>query len=227
MNTKKFLGTHQKKIVVSAPIIFLLLIGSSGILSTGNTLSLSASDTQFPSVGDATPVILDVSTKTGVNAIGGTITFSSDALNADSLSRSASIIDLWSEEPVISNSEGAIRFSGGIVGPNVNQSGNHGQVFTINFRSLKAGKTILHIKDGELLANNGTGENVITGVSTLTLYVHDQGRPSPDINGDGVLSISDINTLYIKTFYPFDARYDLNGDGKVDWSDVRMLIGLL
>lgn len=226
MDTKIFFHSHRKKIVTGAPIIFLLLLGSSGILSGGNTLTFS-SGTIFTTVGDETPVTLELSTKTPVNAAGGTVLFPPEILSVDSLTRTSSIIDLWTEEPVISNIEGSVRFSGGIIGPHVNSTGNKGPVFTLNMRSMKEGKAILKISNGELLANDGSGGNQISSTGVLSLYVRPVGRVTPDINGDGELSISDVNTLYINTFRAFDAKNDVDGDGKVDWSDVRYLISLL
>jgi len=204
-----------------------LLINSNGVLGSGNVFLFSPEVSAFVSVGDAVPVQLEVSTKTAVNALGGTITFDPNILSVDSLTRSASIIDLWSEEPVISNTEGSIRWSGGIINADTKTSGAHGEIFTINFRAMKAGKLNLGLTNGELLANNGEGTNVLSGNSTLTLYVREQGYPSPDINDDGSFSIADINALYVKTFYAYDQKYDINNDGKVSWADVKTLISLI
>ncbi len=222
-----FFRSHKRKIVAGAPIIFLLLLGSSGILANGNTLSLSANDSVFVSINDEVPVTLTLSTKTPINAAGGTVTFPSELLSVSTLSRSTSIIDLWSEEPVISNESGTVRFSGGIIGPNVGTTGNRGPIFTLNMRALKEGKALLRVKDGELLANDGSGANQISSTGSLVVYIRGAGRSSPDVNGDGELSLSDVNTLYLRTFRAYDARYDLNGDEKVDWTDVKNLISLL
>ena len=227
MNITHIARTHRKKIYYGAPIIFLLLLGTTSTLAAGNAFLFGAQSTRFPSVGDAIPVVLEVSTKTSINAVGGTIVFAPDIIVADSVTRSSSIIDLWSEEPVISNQSGTIHFSGGIVGTNVSEGGSHGPVFVVNFHAVKSGKVVVGLKDGELLANNGEGTNVLSGANTLTFYVRAQGAASPDMNADGVLSLSDVNSLYLKTFRAYDAKYDVNSDGKVDWSDVKVVLGLL
>ena len=95
----------------------------------------------------------------------------------------------------------------------------------INFKVLKEGKATIGIKDGQILANNGEGTNVISGSNILTLYARDAGKASLDINDDGALSIADVNTLYLRTFRAYDSRYDLNGDSKINWADVKILIG--
>lgn len=227
MKPELFLRSHKKKIITGAPIIFLLLLGSSGILSSGNSLSLSTPKSIFVETNDEVQVILSLNTRTPINAVGGTVVFSPESLSVLSLNRTSSIIDLWSEEPVVSNTEGAVRFSGGIIGPHVNTNGNHGEIFTLNMQAMKEGKVLLRIKDGELLANDGSGANQISSSGILSIYIRNTGTPSPDINGDGELSLMDVNSLYLKTFRTFDTKNDLNGDDRVDWTDVKYLISLL
>ena len=225
MNYQDFLSSHKRKIIIGAPIIFLLLVNVSGI-GAGNIFYFTAENTLFASVGDAVPVRLEISTKSPINAVGGKVVFPSDILQVDAVTRSTSIIDLWSEDPLISNTAGTIHWSGGIVN-NDNQKELRGTVFTISFHASKTGKAKLKVEEGELLAKNGEGTNILSGSDTITLYVREQGHPSPDINDDGVLSLSDINTLYIKTFSAYDERYDINKDGKLNWSDVTALIAIM
>ena len=223
---KQYLKTHRVKFYIGAPIIFLLLINSSGVIGTGNIFLLRAEKNSFPLTNDEFPVYLEFSTKSPINAVGGVVSFPPDMLKVESLSRISSSIDIWAEEPEFSNTQGTIKFSGGIIG-NKDQAIPEGRVFVINFRVLKTGKGTLAMKNGQLLANDGIGTNIFTGSNVLTVYTREAGRPSPDINGDGVISASDVNSLYIKTFKSYDEKYDLNGDGKVSWADVKSLIALL
>ncbi len=222
---KKFFATHQNKIILSTPIIFLVIVSSTGVLGTGNVFFFSTESKNFSVVGDQIPVTLEISTKTPVNAVGGTIVFSADTLTVESISRITSSVDLWAEEPFYSNEQGVLNFSGGIIGAKA-EAPIIGNVFVVNFRVLKEGKATVAMRDGQLLANNGEGTNVISGSNILTLYTRDASKMSPDINDDGVLSIADVNTLYLKTFRAYDARYDLNGDSKITWADVKLLISL-
>lgn len=218
---------HRYKIIFSAPIIFLLLFNTASVIGSGNIFFFSPEKTIFPIVGENLRVALNVHTRLPINAVGGTIFFPKELLRVDTFSRENSIIDLWAEEPAYSNENGTLHFSGGIINPSTQMDGEHGTILVASFRALKAGKVTLHLRDGQILAANGEGTNIITGNNALTLYIRDQGKTSPDINNDGVLSISDINTLYLKTFRVFDAQYDLNGDGTVSWSDVKLLIELM
>lgn len=210
---------------MSAPILFLVLVNTTGALGMGNVFLFSTTQGVFPISGEQIQLTLSAHTKTPVNAVGGTIIFPSEQLEIISLSRISSVVDLWSEEPEYSNTLGTLHFSGGIVGADAIQPLT-GTIFEVTMRIKKAGKAVITMKDAQLLASNGAGTNIISGSGTLTLYAHDPSVASPDVNGDGQLSITDANTLYLKTFRAYDARYDLNGDGKVSWGDVKFLIGL-
>lgn len=225
MDYKKVFSTHRRKIIVGAPIIFLLLVNVSGI-SGGNIFYFTAENSVFAALGDEIPVQLNVSTKSPVNAIGGKVVFPLDILKADAVTRSTSLIDLWSEDPTISNTGGLISWSGGIVEAGADTE-IHGTVFTIHFHAVKTGKAKLRVEDGELLARNGEGTNILSGQNGITIYVRESGYASPDITGDGTLSLSDVNSLYLKTFGDYDAKYDINHDGKLSWNDVTALVSLL
>lgn len=223
---KEVFQEHRYKIMLGAPIIFLLLFNSAGVIGSGNIFFFAPEKTIFPVVGENIRVALNVATKLPINAVGGTIIFPPEFLAVDTFSRESSIIDLWAEEPIFSNENGTFHFSGGII-PKSTKDGDHGMILVTTFRALKAGKTTISMKDGQLLAANGEGTNIISGSNVLTLYIRDQGKVSPDVNEDGTLSIADINALYLKTFRSYDAHYDLNGDGKVSWADVKLLIELM
>lgn len=222
---KKIFTAHHKKIIIGAPIVFLVIVSGGGMFGSGNYFSFTSNNKNFPIVGDTLPVTLEVGADTPINAVGGTVTFDPNMLSITSLSRVSSSVDLWSEEPSYSNTEGILHFSGGLVGEKASLP-IRGTIFTINFSVLKPGKTVITMKNGELLAHNGEGTNVVSGSNSLSVYTREMKNASPDVNGDGVLSVSDANALYLKTFFAYDPQYDLNGDGKVSWTDVRLLISL-
>jgi hypothetical protein len=223
---KEVFEQHRYKIIFSAPIIFLLLFNTAGVVGSGNIFFFTPEKTIFPMVGENVRISLNVTTKLPINAVGGTIVFPPEFLAVDTFSRENSIIDLWTEEPNFSNEHGTLHLSGGIIPKDIKE-GDHGAILVTSFRALKAGKVTIGMKDGQLLAANGEGTNIFSGSSVFTLYIRDQGKSSPDVNDDGMLSITDVNTLYLKTFGSYDAHYDLNGDGKVSWADVKMLIELM
>lgn len=226
MKLKQLFRAHQYKIIIGAPIIFLFLINAGAVMGAGNVFLFKAEKSTFVVIGENVPIHLLVATKVPVNAIGGTVVFPGELLSVESIARNTSIIDLWAEEPSFSNEAGMLHLSGGIV-PDDTEQGLEGNVITITFRAHREGKAIISMKDGQLLAADGEGTNVISGSVPLMLYIRPAGKPSPDVNGDGVLSVSDINSLYLRTFRSYDAKYDFNGDKKVSWPDVMELIMLL
>ena len=210
---------------MSAPIIFLVLANTTGTLGMGNVFLFSVEEGVFPLTGDQVQITLTANTKSPINAVGGTVLFPTENLEIISLSRISSAIDLWAEEPEYSNTLGTLHFSGGIIGEDATKPMT-GTIFTITMRIKKEGKAMITVRDGQLLASNGEGTNIISGSGVLALYAHNPNIASPDVNGDGTLSITDANSLYLKTFRAYDARYDLNNDGKVSWADVKFLISL-
>lgn len=220
MNITHFLRTHRHKIIVGAPIIFLLLISSDKIIGSGNELYPTTTK-YFYQTGDEVTIHIHVSTRAPINAVGGTLIYPERLLSLDAITRTDSIVDLWAEEPV--RTPGAIAWSGGILGGK-SENPLDGRVFAASFKAQEAGKAILAVKNGQLLAADGEGTNIISLEGTLTIYISTKGAASPDINNDGKLSIADANSLYLHTFRSYDPRYDLNGDGKLNWNDVRTLL---
>lgn len=223
---KKYFRKHKIKIYWSAPIIFLVILNSSGIIGAGNVFVLQTPISPFNLVGDGVDVRLNMYAKSPVNAIGGILHFPPELLRVESISRISSTVDLWMEEPEYSNTLGTIKFSGGFLGKKT-EGPNEGTVLDIRFTALEKGKALLKISNGQLLASDGKGSNIASGGNILTLYIRDYKSSSPDVNGDGVVTVSDVNTIYLHTFEGYDAHYDINGDGAVSWADVRNEIGLL
>ena len=225
MNFFKHIHNHRRKIAWSAPIIFLVLINSADTLGAGNVFLFERPTQTFLTVGDTTEVALSMRTKAPVNAVGGTVAFSNTVVRVVSLSRITSAIDLWTEEPLYAEADRTLHFSGGMLGTKATVP-TSGTVFVMTLVGETPGVSTLSLTEGQMLAANGEGTNILAGGNTVRIHVRAKGAPSPDVNGDGVLSVADANMLYVKTFRAYDARYDLNLDEKVSWGDVRYLVRL-
>ncbi|KKW37041.1 MAG: hypothetical protein UY81_C0006G0015 [Candidatus Giovannonibacteria bacterium GW2011_GWA2_53_7] len=222
MRFHNFFKTHRYKILVGTPIVFLLIMNSAEVLESENRYTIVTDGSPFVLVDKTVHLTLIVNSNAPVNALGGTITFPKDVAVVEKVTREPSTISLWSEEPIFSNTDGELKFSGGI--PNGREALKNAPILTLDLRMLKPGKVVLRMKNGMLLANNGKGTNIFSGQDQLiTLWIREPDAPSPDINNDGTLSIADVNMLYLKTFRSNDPRYDLNRDGKVNWGDVKFL----
>src|SRR5258708_1735039 len=127
------------------------------------------------------------STSQSMNAASGTISFSSDVLSATSVSKSGSIISLWTKDPTYSNSSGTIDFEGIVLNPGY--QGSSGKLITISFRVQNAGTASLNFASGSILANDGQGTEIISGFGAGFYQVSGQtdntaSAPAPtQVNG--------------------------------------------
>ena len=114
--------------------------------------------------------------------------------------------------------------SGTTIVPTLNVAHNGANtVWTVTFSGAGVNPTTNSIGDGEY-------QVVLGGVSGLTSNTYDFFRLMGDMNGDGLVNISDFSTL-IGTFLRAtnDPAYlgadDLNGDGQINISDINLLVG--
>ncbi|MDP2864479.1 MAG: cohesin domain-containing protein [bacterium] len=98
-----------------------------------------------------------------MNAAAGVISFPQDKLEVTSLSKTGSIFNLWVQEPLFSNSAGTINFEGIVLNPGF--TGSAGKIITINFRAKSTGSAYLSFSSGSVLANDGRGTNILTGMN--------------------------------------------------------------
>ena len=108
-----------------------------------------------------------------INAAQGSIIFDPAKIEVTSISKSGSIFSLWTQEPTFSNSEGTIKFEGGV--PNPGYSGSSGLIVTINFKTKTAttvrGSTTVTLVSGAILANDGQGTNILTSLGSLNISI--------------------------------------------------------
>lgn len=96
-----------------------------------------------------------------INAAEGDLSFNPDDLSVVSISKAGSIFNLWTREPEFSNTKGSISFGGGSPG---GYTGSAGTVVTITFRTKHAGTTNVTYAAGSVLAADGKGTNVVSGL---------------------------------------------------------------
>lgn len=95
-----------------------------------------------------------------MNAVSGAISFPADKLEAVSVVKTGSVISLWVQEP--SFSQGAVSFEGIVLNPGF--TGAAGKIITVNFKAKQAGGAALVFSSGAILANDGQGTNILTGM---------------------------------------------------------------
>jgi hypothetical protein len=122
---------------------------SSGSYTVGSTFSLG---------------VYVSSTDKAMNAASGIVSFAQDKLEVTSLSRSSSIMSLWVQEPLFSNAAGTVNFEGIVLNPGY--TGGSGQLLSINFRVKAPGTASAIFSSGSVLANDGYGTSILTGLGT-------------------------------------------------------------
>jgi hypothetical protein len=102
-------------------------------------------------------------------------------------------------------------------------------IATIELRAKSAGIGIIQVSEMEMLASDrvGTPRTFRPNSHRTRIFVSDENTPSPDQNGDGILSLADAQIIYFSSFHAYDPNRDINRDGKVNWNDVRALLSLI
>jgi hypothetical protein len=167
---------HFSKILYGVACIGMCLFG--GQITHAATLKVSPS-TGVYTVGSpfSVSVILNTEGKS-VNASDGQLSFNPRELQVVGVSRGSSIFNLWTEEPTFSNSAGTVSFGGG--SPS-GYKGGGGTIISVTFKPLGAGTPKITFKSGSVLAADGMGTNVLTGMSGGTFTIAAKGEtPAPE-----------------------------------------------
>ncbi len=98
-----------------------------------------------------------------INAVSGILSFPSDTLEVTSISKTGTIMSLWVQEPTFSNQAGTVNFEGVILNPGF--TGPSAKILTVNFRAKGYGLADTTFSSASILANDGTGTNVLKAIS--------------------------------------------------------------
>lgn len=153
-----------------------LVVAASPVAAHAATLFVTPAEGQFD-VGQTFDVIVRVDTKKSViNASEGTLSFNPAYLQVQSIRTTGSIFNLNVQEPEYSNTAGTIRWTGVILNPGY--AGTAGNLITVRFQSRQSGTTWVNFSSGAVLANDGSGTNVLTGMIGGVYTVRPVDTPS-------------------------------------------------
>jgi hypothetical protein len=153
-----------------------------------------------------------------INAAQGSIVFDPYKVEVTGISKSGSIFNLWTQEPVFSNTEGTVDFEGGL--PNPGFSGAAGTILTISFRTKTAttvnGYTDINIVSGAILANDGLGTNILTSLGKLTLTI------TPGVNSsvttEAPVSAGSESPIVSSSTHPDSTKWYSNNSPQFSWT---------
>src|SRR3989338_5886085 len=207
-------------------VISFLFVGIRGVQAA--TLNFSPPSGSY-NIGSTFSVNVNVeSANQAMNAASGVVSFPWGKLEVVSISKQGSIFSLWPAEPSFSNSQGTVSFEGIVLTPGY--TGSNGKILTITFRARSAGTANLSFSSGSVLANDGTGANILNGlrVAVFTLASSGETIPAPQTETPIVAG----NSLGITSLtHPDQSKWYANNTPEFSWElpqgalEVRTLIG--
>ncbi len=113
------------------------------------------------SVGERLIVRVVVSGETPLNAVTGTLSFPSDLFAIESVTKAGSILNFWVAEPSFSKQTGVVQFEGVALS---GYQGGSGTVLSVGLKAIKTGSGNVTFKSGQVLANDGQGTDITSGL---------------------------------------------------------------
>ena len=158
------MGEKTKKISLKLALLGIFLV--AGQLLTlpvqAATQYFSPNNGSYSANATFSVSVYTTSADQPASAFSGYITFPADKLSVTSVSKAGSIISIWVQEPAYSNSAGTVSFEGFI--PNPGYTGSGGKLITITFQTKGSGTANLAFSNGSILANDGQGTNITSGL---------------------------------------------------------------
>lgn len=166
-----------------------------------------------------------------INAASGVVSFPWDKLEVVSLSKTGSIFSLWVEEPSFSNGAGTVSFEGIIFNPGF--TGASGKILTVTFRTKVVGQANLSFSSGSVLANDGTGTNILDNLHVAVINISDK-ISTPSVPLEEIISTVPEDDVPIVTSlsHPDQAKWYADNSPEFSWTlpegalEVRTLIGV-
>jgi hypothetical protein len=237
-----FFGSAALSITFKGDVINLIATVAQALYSPPVTVYLeSTNGSNTLAVGETQTIDFDLNASVPVNSIGATLNYPKDMLEVVALSKERSFLNLWTEDTTIKEAVGEISFSGG----STRLGGVTGTstVVTLTVRAKHEGTATLSVGHVEVYAADGKGTSLDTEDHPLSLTVTEARPattggsggtssvavtpPSPDINGDGKVTLLDASIVMSAIGAPYDARYDFNMNGSVGLDDLSILFSFM
>lgn len=225
----------RKSIILFLAVSSFCLLAISGASAAGASLYLSPLSGSY-GVGSIFSVSVKVnSAGDTINAAEGVLIFNREQLDVVSISKTGSIFNLWTTEPVFSNSTGEISFGGGST---VGFKGTAGTIITIRFKGKAVNSPRVSFSSGSILAADGMGTNVLATMNgavydiTSEIITPEPVAPAPTAPSSPIISSKAPQAPVIKSItHPNPDEWYSNNSPVFNWevpSDVtavKLLIG--
>jgi hypothetical protein len=187
------LTKRKNKIIHKFLLIFLFSFFFIAPKTWAATINLNPANGIYK-VGDTINLNVSIASNTSVNAVAAKISYPTDLLTLNSLSKEGSIVSLWAQQPLYSNVEGIASMEGVIL---YGYTGDRGNIITLVFKAKDVGTANIKFNTASILANDGNGTETLSGKngSTITI-VKGEGKetvPQKEATGSAVITIKEIN----------------------------------
>ena len=219
-----------KKIVLAA--VFTLFAFLAGFETVQAATLYFVPSTGTSNIGGNLSVGVYVSSADqAMNAASGVVSFPQDKLEVISISKTGSIITLWVQEPAFFNQSGILNFEG--IVPNPGFTGSGGKIITLNLRVKAAGTAALTFSSGSVLANDGLGTNILTGLGSASFGLGDIPSSAPEVTAPSAIAGTPAAPQIRSSTHPDYSNWyqatkaAFNWDVPEDVTAVRLLVGKL
>jgi hypothetical protein len=187
-------------------VLSIISLPGKKVQAASASFYLSPSSNQV-TVGSTVTAKVMISADSAINAGEGSVSYSSDILNYQSVSTSGSVFSFWTVGPA--GSATGVSFGGGLANPGY--SGSSGTVLTITWIARSAGTATISVSGSKILANDGSGTNINTGGSGGTITV--------DASQAGAKATSlDLTTSVGSSSHPNQALWYNQKKADLSWS---------
>jgi len=111
--------------------------------------------------------VMVASTDQAANAYSGTITYPTDKLVLTAIGKGGSIVSIWVQNASFSG--GRANFEGITLNPGY--KGDGGRIVSLTFRAKAAGTAAVRFSAGSVLANDGEGTDILTGMGSAAFTI--------------------------------------------------------
>jgi hypothetical protein len=199
-------------------VLFFLFLAFVPLSAKAASLSFSKVSDSYTLNGNFSVNVYVGSSDQSMNAVSGVVSFPWDKLQVVSISKTNSILSLWAEEPSFSNSTGTVNFEGIVLNPGF--AGAQGKVLSITFKTKNTGQANLSFSSGSVLANDGTGTNILKtlGVAVVNIGNETSISSTPKEQKEIITNISDKNTpVVVSLTHPDQSAWYANNNPEFSW----------
>ena len=219
------------KKVIRVAVITLILLGAGFATAQAATLYFVPSTGVSGIGGNFSVGVYVSSADQAMNAASGVVSFPQDKLEVASISKTGSIITLWVQEPAFFNQNGTVNFEGII--PNPGFIGSGGKIVILNFRTKAAGTAAVTFSSGSVLANDGLGTNILTGLGSASFSLSNIPSSAPEATVPSTVAGAPAAPQIRSSTHPDSSSWYQATKAVFDWdvpedvTAVRLLVGKL